>query len=153
MLAVSACARHRPARRRAAERVCAAHQLLRLHSEPGVVLVCPAGEPGVEGAGSGRGGEWKGRRTAALMQGYRVTRGNLKYGVIWKVSSHSTKNGANRLIIHHNQAQCTTIPACQNFGRRRWCYRDSGNFIEICSLSHVLKTLLRQNQIFDGILR
>ena len=97
--------------------------------------------------------EWKGRRTAALMQGYRVTRGNLKHGVIWKVSSHSTKNGANRLIIHHNQAQCTTIPACQNFGRRRWCYRDSGNFIEICSLSHVLKTLLRQNQIFDGILR
>ena len=59
-LAVSACARRRPARRRAAERVCAAHQLLRLHSEPGVLLVCPAGEPGVERAANGR----------ALMQGY-----------------------------------------------------------------------------------
>ena len=34
----------------------------------------------------------------------RVKRGNLKYGVIGKVSSHSTKNGVNRLIIHHNQA-------------------------------------------------
>ena len=33
---------------------------------------------------------------------------NLKYGVIWKVSSHSTKN--DRLIIHHSQDQCTTIP-------------------------------------------
>ena len=84
---------------------------------------------------------------------YRVTRGNLKYRVIWKVSSHSTKNGANGLIIHHNQTQCTTIPACQNFGRRHWYYRDSGKFIEICSLSHMLKTLLCQNQSHDGTLR
>ena len=50
------------------------------------------------------------------MQPFRVKWGNLKYGVIWNVSLHATKIGTNCLIIHHNQAQYTTIGSIHSEG-------------------------------------